>query len=247
MNSPKKRKLNLAGFKKSHEQCINLALDLLRLQCVTHDSANGQAGRKGNAAWTGNNWAFELCYYLFDAGVTLMSGFAKMPVEARATEAQELVQRSIDILETASQEGQEGSSTVNGGRAKREIASRASEVLNMLGRELGWRQESAETNPQHTTDSQSQFHAHTLPASPPTVPPMNSFGFVPQSPLPVPMDVTNSTPLSMFFAAPQGSSLLSSFAQQTDLSQLPLWSDLQNQSGTGSFGSSNGVSWDPLE
>ena len=225
MDSPNKRTVNLACFKKSHEQCMSLALDLLRLQCVTHDSANSQPGRKENAAWTGNNWAFELCYYLFDAGVTLMSGFSKMPVEARANEAQELVQRSIEILENASREGQEGNQTLNGGKAKREIASRASEVLNMLGRELGWRRETTGTITQDGSDHRAHF-SHRLPDSSPTPPPMNSFDFATQTPLPVPIDVTNSTPLSMFFAAPQGSSLLSSFVPQTDSSQLPAWSDL---------------------
>src|SRR5882672_7639178 len=136
MHNPNKGELDLVGLKSSHGQCIGLAMDLLRLQCVTHDSAKGQSGRKDNAAWTGNSWAFELCYYLFDAGVTLMSGFSKMPLEARAKEAQELVERSIEILESASQEGQEDNHIPSGSKTKREIALRASEVLNLLGREL---------------------------------------------------------------------------------------------------------------
>jgi hypothetical protein len=73
---------------------------------------------------------------LFDAGITLMSGISKTSIEVRVKEAQELVQRSIAILENASPEGQEWNQTLNGGMAKREVGSRASEVLNMLGREL---------------------------------------------------------------------------------------------------------------
>jgi hypothetical protein len=227
MHNPGKRKPNLTGIKRCHEQCMNLAMDLLRLQCVTHDSANGQAGRKDNAAWTGNNWAFELCYYLFDAGVTLMSGFSKMPVEARAQEAQELVRRSIEILEKASREGQEGNH-IHGAVTKREIALRASEVLNMLGRELGWRRAELETVIQHPSDLPSE----TWRAPSPTPSTPNPFGFVPQPALPASMDATNSTPLSMFFGAPQNSLLLSSFAPQADLTEPQLWSN---------------ASWDLLE
>ncbi|KZP19385.1 hypothetical protein FIBSPDRAFT_932896 [Athelia psychrophila] len=161
-----------ADLARSHLECIALATDLLRLQCITHDSAIRNASRRENAAWTGNGWAFEVGYYLFDAGVTLMSGLArirdiaaregadprgarkrgreaereaegeaerKRETEAREREkeAQELVDRAVLILEKIGREDAEGEGGADGG--KRDIALRAVEVLEMLGRELGWR------------------------------------------------------------------------------------------------------------
>ncbi|KAF7970650.1 hypothetical protein HWV62_23342 [Athelia sp. TMB] len=328
-----KSTMNAAGLKRSHEECISLAIDLLRLQCITHDSAYRKASRKQNAAWTGNNWAFELCYYLFDAGVTLMSGFGRMPVEARAKEAQELVDRSVLILEEMGREYGSGPG------AKRDIAMRAVDVLNMLGRELGWRsagdpglgagiaaasaaaprkqqqqeqqqhqhqhqqhqhqheqhqqQHQQQQQPQHLSpnahsysqqqpSSGSQSSSHSQSSTPPVelialdptprlppsqiqhaqmltqawpsqLPPhnsghgngnmsmhgngaagMHSYGFVPQPPLPVPMDASNSTPLSRFFAAPHmnpyGASMHSMEAAQ-GMTQGMVWGHLQDGVG----------------
>jgi hypothetical protein len=214
-------------------------MDLLRLQCATHDSANGAGGRRDNAAWTGNNWSFELCYFLFDAGVTLMSGFSKMPVEARAQEARELIQRSIEILEDVGWEGRGEDRILNGGTAKREIAIRAGDVLNILGRELGWRHGAREMVEQKNSGFSTKLPVQASPPPSAAGPAAQLFGFIPQSPLPGAMDTSNSTPLSIFFSP--------SFVPQTDFSQSPLWSDSQYYSGRDSVDGVSYPHWDLLQ
>lgn len=205
---------SIIGMKKSHELCIALAMDLICMQCVTHDSSKGRASRRENAAWMGNNWAFELCFFLFDGGVTLMSGFARMPIEARAKEAEELMQRAMEILESAAQE--EG----NGRTSKREVAMRAVDVLNVLGSELGWRQlpdrpfESSTSTAEPTifSDPEAYVVDQNLP-KPTSMSPgswFRSFGHVPQPPAPVPPDPSNSTPWSMLFSPASGNPFSSS-------------------------------------
>lgn len=225
---------NPIALKRSHEQCIALALDLLRLQCDKHGSPADGIPRKENPAWMGNNWAFELSFFLFDAGVTLMSGFSKMPVEARVAESQELIQRSIDILESAAREEYRA-----GAKTKREIANRAADVLNVLGRELGWRRSSPP--PEQNASAAQGFATQPQPETweTPFLPPgMSSFGLVPHPPLPVPMDTTISTPLSMFWPS-DGNDFLTSLglSSQGSTAQGPTWSNPQQVNNDNFVGS----------
>jgi hypothetical protein len=185
-------------------------MDLIRFQCVTHDSVIGQSSLRDNATWRGNNWAFELSYYLFNAGVTLMSGFAKMPVEARAQEVQQLVRRSIEILEDASRQTTQ---VPHCGQTKREVALQASEVPNMLGRELGWRDEEAGKSALGIFDPLTEQHGPTAHDSSLTGHSMDSFGVTLPSPYAPSMDSDNETPLPMLLPMQEGSP--SQFSRET--------------------------------
>lgn len=255
---------NIAGLKKSHEQCISLAIDLLRLQISAHDAGYSPDCRRQNAAWMGNNWAFELCFFLFDGAVTLMSGFSRMPVEARAKEAKDLVKRTVEILEGV---GIEGGGP--GGKGKRDIAWRAVDVLNVLGRELGWRKDGAAQQAASTTHSvpplaslypspnfAPDFSAHpaTTPYawawSPPVPTNPNTYEFASQVPSgPMPMDTSSS--LSMFLSGqPEANPFFGTTSTGTgmDMGHSAFWQEMAASSTAQSeHGSSNDGGWTFLE
>ncbi|KAG6920136.1 hypothetical protein DXG01_004902 [Tephrocybe rancida] len=116
---------------ESSKTAILMSMRLIKLQCEAHDSALRYRAEDGDpeSVFPGSIWFFEGCFSLFEATVALITTLTRYPWKDKIREAEQLVDRAIDVLtQVAGMEKGE----------QREIASMAAEALGSLRQESWW-------------------------------------------------------------------------------------------------------------